>query len=172
MEFRDYIKYAQRTSSAKAPSDKIEQGILGMCGELGEIMKASQEYTCDLSERARAELKKEFGDFAWYLAEFAVGVSRGDGIGTIELVARGYNLTDMVIACAAIADAYKKYMFQGHELDRDSLKIQTAGLLVMLERNMHYYGFNPSDVYEANIEKLKRRYPNGFDAERSINRED
>lgn len=31
---------------------------------------------------------------------------------------------------------------------------------------------NLSDIFDANIEKLRKRYPNGFAAERSVNREE
>lgn len=54
-------------------------------------------------------------------------------------------------------DVVKKTMFQQHELDTDKL---ASGLGVSLE-----------DVALINVEKLKERYPDGFDAERSVHRE-
>lgn len=33
-------------------------------------------------------------------------------------------------------------------------------------------GWTLADVAQANIDKLKRRYPDGFSADRSINRDD
>ena len=42
-------------------------------------------------------------------------------------------------------DMMKKHLFQGHDLDK---------------------------IFEMNIEKLKARYPEGFDAERSLHRKE
>ena len=36
----------------------------------------------------------------------------------------------------------------------------------------HWYGFDLGDVAAANVEKLRRRYPDGFSVERSVNRGD
>ena len=70
-----------------------------------------------------------------------------------------------------VNDLIKKYLFQGHELNKNRL-IEEAGdvawylaeLAVALETPL-------SEILIANIEKLKRRYPDGFNADRSINRE-
>lgn len=37
MTINEYQRLAQQTASAGAPSSKIENGILGLCGETGEI---------------------------------------------------------------------------------------------------------------------------------------
>lgn len=70
-----------------------------------------------------------------------------------------------------VNDAIKKHLFQGHVLDKEHL-IEEAGdvawylaeLAVALETPL-------SEILLANIEKLKKRYPDGFDPERSVHRE-
>lgn len=69
-----------------------------------------------------------------------------------------------------VADAIKKSVFQGHPLDKDKM-IKEAGdvawYLALLCEILHV---TLDEVFETNIEKLMRRYPNGFDPEKSMHR--
>lgn len=64
----------------------------------------------------------------------------------------------------------KKHLFQGHELDRQRLSEEVGDVLWYVAELASGLGMTLNDVASANIEKLKRRYPHGFDAKRSINR--
>ncbi len=101
----DYQRLAQRTANTKTPSAKIENGILGLCGETGEI-----------------------------------------------------------------ADVLKKYLYQGHELDREHMIEELGDVLWYCAELAEGLGVSLDDVAERNIDKLRRRYPEGFDTERSRNR--
>lgn len=68
-------------------------------------------------------------------------------------------------------DIVKKWLAQGHELDRDKLKKELGDICWYVAETATALGFELEDVMAANIEKLKKRYPEGFAAERSINRE-
>ena len=70
------------------------------------------------------------------------------------------------------ADHLKKYLFQGHDLDKLKLAEELGDVAWYIVLTAHALGFNLSDILEMNIEKLKKRYPDGFDSERSINREE
>jgi NTP pyrophosphatase (non-canonical NTP hydrolase) len=70
------------------------------------------------------------------------------------------------------ADYLKKHIFQGHDLDKLKLAEELGDVAWYIALTAHALGFNLSDILEMNIEKLKKRYPDGFDAERSINREE
>ena len=69
-----------------------------------------------------------------------------------------------------IADYYKKSRFQGHELNREHLAEELGDLLWYVATFAEGIGYKLEDVMKMNIEKLKKRYPNGFEVERSINR--
>lgn len=69
-------------------------------------------------------------------------------------------------------DIVKKWLAQGHELDRDKLKKELGDICWYVAETATALGFELEDVMAANIEKLKKRYPEGFAAERSINREE
>ena len=64
----------------------------------------------------------------------------------------------------------KKAEYHGRELDRDALKKELGDVLWYLAAIAHWYGFDLGDVAAANVEKLRRRYPDGFSVERSVNR--
>lgn len=68
------------------------------------------------------------------------------------------------------ADAMKKHIFQGHELDRDALSKEVGDVLWYCALAASALGKGLADVAEDNIDKLLERYPNGFDADRSVNR--
>ncbi len=69
-------------------------------------------------------------------------------------------------------DIMKKHMFQGHDLDTDKLKDELGDVLWYLAITAKGLGLDLSEVASHNVEKLKRRYPDGFQADRSINRDE
>ncbi len=68
-------------------------------------------------------------------------------------------------------DIVKKHLAQGHELDREKLAKELGDIAWYLAETATALDLNLEDVFEANIEKLRRRYPEGFDSQRSINRD-
>ena len=69
-------------------------------------------------------------------------------------------------------DIVKKHLFHGHELDRDALIKELGDVAWYLAEAAEALDLSLDEVFERNIEKLKKRYPEGFSSERSINRED
>ena len=107
MTLNEYQQAAQRTASTKTPSDKIENGILGLCGETGEV-----------------------------------------------------------------ADLLKKYLYQGHELDREKMIKECGDVIWYVAELASGLGMTLEDFCQINVDKLRRRYPDGFDPERSMHREE
>lgn len=71
-----------------------------------------------------------------------------------------------------IADDLRKHLFQGHELDLEHMKNDLGDVAWYLAAAADAIGVKLSDVFDANIEKLAKRYPNGFETARSIHGED
>ena len=69
-------------------------------------------------------------------------------------------------------DIVKKWLAQGHELDREKLAKELGDICWYLAETATALDLNLEDIMAANIEKLRRRYPDGFDASRSIYRDD
>jgi len=69
-------------------------------------------------------------------------------------------------------DLMKKHLFQGHELNREKLKDELGDVLWYIAVCADGLGLEMEDIAKHNVDKLKKRYPEGFDAHRSINREE
>lgn len=67
-------------------------------------------------------------------------------------------------------DIVKKHLFHGHELDRDSLIKELGDVAWYLAEAATALDISLDEVLERNIEKLRKRYPDGFSFEASINR--
>ena len=69
-------------------------------------------------------------------------------------------------------DIVKKWLAQGHELDKEKLAKELGDIAWYLAETATALDLKLEDIFEANIEKLKKRYPEGFSSERSIHREE
>ena len=67
-------------------------------------------------------------------------------------------------------DIVKKHLFQGHELDRQALSKELGDIAWYLAETAYALDIPLDAILKANIAKLKERYPEGFDASRSVNR--
>lgn len=67
-------------------------------------------------------------------------------------------------------DIVKKWFAQGHELDREHLIKELGDIAWYLAETATALDVSLEEVFRGNIEKLQKRYPEGFDAEKSINR--
>ena len=70
-----------------------------------------------------------------------------------------------------VVDHIKKHVFHGHKLDKAETMNELGDTLHYLSGIASMIGCSLEDIAVMNIEKLKRRYPNGFSKEDSINRE-
>lgn len=69
-------------------------------------------------------------------------------------------------------DILKKHKFQGHDLDREHLAEELGDVAWYLAVSADALGYDLSYILNSNVEKLKARYPDGFEAERSVNRQE
>ena len=74
--------------------------------------------------------------------------------------------------CGETLGLVKKAEFHGRELDREALKKELGDVLWYLSTIAHFYNFRMSDIATANVDKLRKRYPQGFNVEASLNRKD
>lgn len=107
MQMNEYQQAAQRTSNTRTFTAKIENGLLGLFGEGGEMADLYKKFRFQGHDYDREHMAKELGDVLWYVAELA------------------------------------------------------SGMMITLD-----------EIAKLNIEKLKARYPEGFDPDKSLNRAD
>ena len=67
-------------------------------------------------------------------------------------------------------DIVKKWLAQGHSLDREKLIKELGDIAWYLAETAWALEVPLEDVLQGNIDKLKARYPEGFDTGRSLNR--
>ena len=67
-------------------------------------------------------------------------------------------------------DIVKKHLAQGHELDREGLIKELGDVAGYLAETATALDVSLEDVLQGNIDKLKKRYPNGFSTEKSLKR--
>lgn len=67
-------------------------------------------------------------------------------------------------------DIVKKHLFHGHELNKEELIKELGDVAWYLAEAAYALDIDLETVLKLNIEKLKKRYPEGFSKENSINR--
>ncbi len=68
-------------------------------------------------------------------------------------------------------DIVKKWLAQGHELDKEKLAGELGDIAWYLAETAYALELPLEDILQKNIEKLEKRYPEGFSAWRSQNRD-
>ena len=68
-------------------------------------------------------------------------------------------------------DLVKKHLAQGHELDKQKLAKELGDVAWYLAETATSIGYPLEDIFQMNIDKLKKRYPEGFSTENSLNRD-
>lgn len=72
-----------------------------------------------------------------------------------------------------VVDILKKHLYHKHPLDEDHLKEEVGDVLFYLTwLSVLVCGFDRAEIMLRNAAKLLHRYPNGFEADRSIHREE
>lgn len=91
-----------------------------------------------------------------------------DSAATLNAAALGLNGE-----AGEIADHVKKVMFHGHPLDdatRDKIAREIGDILWYCAMGARGIGMGLAEIARMNVEKLKKRYPDGFSSEQSLNR--
>ena len=69
-----------------------------------------------------------------------------------------------------VIDIVKKHLAQGHELDKEKIIKELGDVAWYMAEIATVLDVELEDVLVQNIEKLKKRYPEGFSTEKSLNR--
>lgn len=159
---------------------QIEKGL----SKYGVLIEDNNTLT---SEQRIEHLEEELVDALMYCEHLKAGIS-GDGLtaddyqraalrtaqtdkfSPDDLLQNG--VMGLCGESGEVIDIVKKVMFQGHELSRKDIRDELGDVAWYWSLACYALGFKASEVLEANIEKLKDRYKDGFSKERSINRKE
>ena len=67
-------------------------------------------------------------------------------------------------------DMVKKWVFHEKDLDVEHLKKEIGDVMWYVAMLCESFGFNLDEILQMNVDKLKARYPEGFDTARANNR--
>ena len=69
-------------------------------------------------------------------------------------------------------DIVKKWLMQGHELDKEHLVRELGDVAWYLAEAATALDIPLEAVFQGNLDKLRQRFPNGFDTGASVNRKE
>lgn len=75
MLLMEYQEAAQRTSNTHTSDAKIENGLLGLAGEVGELCDLWKKHRYQGHGFDRGHMISELGDVLWYVVELACGLN-------------------------------------------------------------------------------------------------
>lgn len=81
----------------------------------------------------------------------------------------GHALHGMASEIGELHGIYQK-AYQGHEIEEEHAKKEVGDLLWFIAEYCTACGWDLSEIMYMNIEKLQKRFPEGFEAERSLHR--
>lgn len=86
-----------------------------------------------------------------------------------DTVKADHALHGMVSEIGELHGIYQKF-YQGHEIDSDHVRKELGDLLWFIAEYCTANHWELDSIAELNIAKLKARYPEGFEAEKSLHR--
>ena len=69
-----------------------------------------------------------------------------------------------------VIDLVKKHLSQGHPLDKEAVAKELGDEAWYLAETAYILGYPLEEILQKNLEKLSKRYPDGFSPERSLAR--
>lgn len=70
-----------------------------------------------------------------------------------------------------VADIVKKSVMQGHKMDFEHIAKELGDIMWYIAETASAIGYDMETIMQMNIDKLMKRYPEGFSTERSQHRE-
>ena len=105
------------------------------------------------------------------LNEYQIAARRTQNTALRLFETREHALKGLMAEVGEIMSLYQKQL-QGHTFDEGSLKLEIGDVLWMISELCDCYGWTLEEVAEANISKLRVRYPERFTTEQSKARRD
>ena len=157
---------------------------LGLCGESGELVGSVDVIgRIPFDDSDHNELKKEFGDIMWYIAAIATKMD-------VELIdfevryepaplfddGRPILIRDVAIELTLTVGQFAEYVKKGILHQHGFVVDKASNLLFEVYQRvrdlLERYEYSVEDCWQLNIEKLMKRYPDGYSAESSRARVD
>lgn len=179
LSLRDYHRLAMRTSPRDG-HNKLDNGMLGLIGETGELVDLLKKHDYQSEPGTPFPMDaviNELGDVMWYLEELADGMNTSMNamsdltfMGFDEMTRKAkQHPTPRQIILNLSAYAYKIRRAIDNN-NKSELELLMRKMLINCAWMARIAGVPMTEVARRNIEKLKQRYPDGFNAKVSMER--
>lgn len=184
LELSAYQVETRRTSRNEDIFDKaITEYSQGLVGESGEVLEIVSFTKIFLEEEKKKDLVLELGDITWYVARTLdifgipfeeISKSNMENILVSErkLVLSGENLIVYTILLSIETSKYvdyvKKYLHQGHKINAYVVANYMSNILWYINLIGSDIGYTLEEIAADNLKKLRKRYPEGFEVQKSI----
>jgi len=91
--------------------------------------------------------------------------------GTFDMDMRIMSALGLAGESGEVCDLVKKAAYHNHPIEFEKLEKEIGDVLCYVAILAQSHGFELEEIAQKNIEKLRKRYPDGFDVERSKNRQ-
>jgi len=180
IEHDSYQKVTRETSGC----DELPILALGLVGETIEFLSSYESIAKPGLENSVFEscthIIKEAGDVLWYAARImdvmGIKLSEWRDKGTVDnfnkSCVKKKRRFRILKNAAKVSEHIKKVYGHGHDLDKNLVHEALSDVIRDISHMLRVvHGPTGLDVaMNVNIEKLKKRYPNGFSTQDSINR--
>ena len=183
----DYKEYKQMVIDSEKGSltdySKILHAIMGMNGESGECVDLLKKHMFQGHEFDEDHFLNELGDVCWYTMLFMVELKINEEF-VFEYIDRlvhakqwrekpSYkgldNVLDLNKDCGAVIDLY--YNSIGNSAGSTMLG-SLRSIFYNVNKAANVFDKTLEDIFDINCTKIKKRYPDGFDTDKSINRKE
>lgn len=131
-----------------------------------DLPEADKEVDRRIGEFVAGVLRKQYHPLDLYQQEVERTTGTKAFNDTLVMTAMG-----LAGETGEVIDILKKCLFHGHKFDQEKITKELGDLLWYATALCNALNVPLSDVIDKNVEKLRKRYPDGFDHEKSKNRE-
>ena len=193
MELSKYQIEQGRTVNRREDKDsEMVEAVVGLIGEIGEVVDIVKKHVFHFHDLRYDKLDEEMGDVLWYITYvcslFRIDVadcglrdrhgfdgrgSNGDALKNPDRLPMGTVRVFMMLSkdASAITEEYLTCHQEGRLIDKGKMEWNLTRLMATYLECCDLVGLRVCDIARNNVEKLRKRYPGKFSAERSINRE-
>lgn len=158
----EYVELAMRTSAKHdTPELRFENACLGLIGELGEVAEHYKKAKFHGKPLDPVKVLEEIGDLYWYGAQAcdALGLNPASIFGSEPIDETGFDSTS---ACIIRASYWLNRFTACAPIDAPESDEELREAFTYMRVLIARLGSTQEAVMEANIAKLRARWPDGF----------
>ena len=158
-------KYAE-AELARIPHD--EDGLQSLDDECEALKVIAKKHNLSVSKLIRSRIIE--GEYHMTINEYQKAAYRTANQSLTDSQQLQNGLMGLNGESGECIDILKKHLFQGHDLDKYHIAKELGDVAWYLAVSAQALGFDLETILQMNVEKLKARYPHGFDAGHSQHR--